>query len=90
MSGVANLQALAARAQQMRAASATQPGEAVISPCISVCRMTADRSHCEGCFRSLDEIREWSRADDGRRRVIWHHLLSRAGLHDEVSQESCS
>ena len=31
--------------------------EPVPSPCISVCRMTPDRSHCEGCFRTIDEIR---------------------------------
>ncbi len=54
--------------------------EPVPSPCISVCRMTPDRSHCEGCFRTIDEIRAWSRSDTPQRLVIWHALLERAGL----------
>ena len=54
--------------------------EPVPSPCVSVCRMTADRSHCEGCFRTIDEIRAWSGADAGQRRAIWAALLRRAGV----------
>ena len=42
--------------------------------------MTPDRSRCEGCFRTLDEIRAWSRADDATRRAIWGLLLERAGV----------
>ena len=62
--------------------------EAVPSPCISVCRMSPDRSHCEGCFRSLDEIRIWSRADSHLRRGIWRQLLDRAGIAVPVQPES--
>lgn len=54
--------------------------EPVPSPCISVCRMSPDRSHCEGCFRTLDEIRIWARADGNLRRSIWQLLLERAGI----------
>jgi len=54
--------------------------EVVPSPCISVCRMTEDRSRCEGCFRTIDEIRAWSGADSARRRAIWVLLLQRAGV----------
>lgn len=46
--------------------------------------MTADRSHCEGCFRTIDEIREWSRADGPRRRAIWACLLARAGVGEDA------
>lgn len=42
--------------------------------------MSADRSHCEGCFRTLDEIRIWSRADAHLRRGIWQQLMERAGI----------
>lgn len=42
--------------------------------------MSPDRSHCEGCFRTLDEIRLWSRADGSLRRGIWEQLLGRAGI----------
>ena len=52
----------------------------VPSPCISICKMNADRSLCTGCYRSLDEIRAWSRAEAPERREIWRRLLERAGL----------
>lgn len=42
--------------------------------------MTPDRSHCEGCFRTIDEIRAWSRAGNDERRAIWAALLARAGV----------
>lgn len=73
---------LAARALQISASGHfdAENTEAVPSPCISVCRMSADRSHCEGCFRSLDEIRIWSRADAHLRRGIWQQLMERAGI----------
>jgi len=54
--------------------------EPVPSPCISVCRMSPDGSQCEGCFRTLDEIRLWSGADSGLKRSIWARLLDRAGI----------
>ena len=60
-------------------AEADQP---VASPCINVCRMTEDRSHCKGCFRTIDEIRAWSKADSEQRQQIWMQLLQRAGLKD--------
>ncbi|MCW5235191.1 DUF1289 domain-containing protein [Verminephrobacter eiseniae] len=55
-------------------------GAAVPSPCIAVCRMSPERGHCEGCFRTLDEIRLWSSADGPLRRRIWQQLLGRAGI----------
>lgn len=56
----------------------------VASPCIGICRMTADRSHCQGCFRTLEELRAWGKADAGGRREIWRLLLERAGLAHPV------
>lgn len=60
--------------------------EVVISPCISVCRMTEDRRQCEGCSRSIEEIRAWSAADSGARLLIWDSLLKRAGLSEELTE----
>lgn len=73
-----------ARTALTGAALAGAPGqqEPVASPCINVCRMTEDRSHCQGCFRTIDEIRAWSRADAAERLRIWGQLLARAGLDD--------
>ena len=73
---------LAARAREMGASGLfdTECETLPPSPCVSVCRMTPDRSHCEGCFRTVDEIRAWSQADAGLRRTIWVRLLQRAGV----------
>src|SRR3989344_6385874 len=84
------IELLAVRALQVSAGGHfdAENTEAVPSPCISVCRMSPDRSHCEGCFRSLDEIRIWSRADSHLRRGISRQLLNRAGLVVPVQPES--
>jgi len=42
---------------------------AVPSPCISLCRLD-EQKVCLGCFRHVDDIREWRSADDDRRRQI--------------------
>ena len=40
-----------------RAITAGAMHENIPSPCVSVCRMDAKREFCEGCLRSLDDIR---------------------------------
>ncbi|HKY92833.1 MAG TPA: DUF1289 domain-containing protein [Nevskiaceae bacterium] len=45
------------------------PGDPAASPCIGICRLD-ERSVCVGCGRTIDEIAEWSRATEARRRVI--------------------
>ncbi|MFK3972599.1 DUF1289 domain-containing protein [Pseudomonas sp. NPDC087358] len=42
---------------------------AVVSPCISVCRLD-ELKVCTGCFRHVEDIREWRAATDERRREI--------------------
>lgn len=83
------IELLAARAYQISAEGHfdTENTLVVPSPCISVCRMSPDRSHCEGCFRSLDEIRSWSAADAHQRRRIWQQLLDRAGIALPMEKE---
>lgn len=63
---------IAARALLAKAAAENVP-----SPCISVCRMSASSGLCEGCYRTLDEIRSWSKADDEVRRTIWSRIERR-------------
>lgn len=31
----------------------------VPSPCVMVCNLDSETGFCEGCLRSMDEIREW-------------------------------
>ena len=47
------------------------------SPCTSVCRMSAVSGYCEGCFRTIPEITEWSRAGDAQKRAILVQVASR-------------
>ncbi|MFZ2219679.1 MAG: DUF1289 domain-containing protein [Rhodoferax sp.] len=60
------MELLATGAVQARAAGIKVP-----SPCISVCSMDPVSGLCAGCLRTLDEIRQWSSADDAAKRAIW-------------------
>ena len=84
------IKTIAARARTLSAAGYFDhdSDEVVPSPCVSVCRMSADGSLCEGCFRSITEIRGWSLADDATRRTIWMRLLARAGAPVPASLQS--
>ena len=50
---------------------------ALPSPCISVCRMDAQRQYCVGCLRTLDELRIWGSADEATKRTIWQRISAR-------------
>jgi predicted Fe-S protein YdhL (DUF1289 family) len=59
------------------AAEATEPAELatpVPSPCVSLCKMDADRRYCMGCMRTIPEIIAWSKADDDYKRAVWAEL----------------
>ncbi|MEG0921163.1 MAG: DUF1289 domain-containing protein [Comamonas sp.] len=73
---------LAARTKVVNAsgAFAADYADVVPSPCVNICKMNADRSLCLGCYRSIDEIRAWSKGDSEVRLAIWQQLLARAGL----------
>jgi predicted Fe-S protein YdhL (DUF1289 family) len=63
---------LAAYAVLARAATENVP-----SPCHSVCRMDVQTGVCEGCLRTLDEIRLWSTASDVQKRAVWALIAQR-------------
>ncbi|HEY1899128.1 MAG TPA: DUF1289 domain-containing protein [Steroidobacteraceae bacterium] len=57
------------------------------SPCVRDCCLGDDLT-CLGCFRSLDEIKEWAVADDHRRLLILQNAIQRRQAHqllDELS-----
>jgi prolyl-tRNA editing enzyme YbaK/EbsC (Cys-tRNA(Pro) deacylase)/predicted Fe-S protein YdhL (DUF1289 family) len=66
------IKTLAARAISVRAIAENVP-----SPCVSVCRMDTGSGLCEGCFRTIDEIREWSRSDDAAKKTMWADITQR-------------
>ena len=52
------------------------------SPCIGVCRYEENTERdiertCEGCSRTPEEIEEWYRASEGRRKEILHTIEKR-------------
>ncbi|MDD1622687.1 MAG: DUF1289 domain-containing protein [Methylococcaceae bacterium] len=47
----------------------TAPQPSIPSPCVRNCCLNQDNI-CLGCFRSLDEICQWSQADDQTRLTI--------------------
>jgi uncharacterized protein len=51
----------------------------VPSPCVNVCRMGADTDLCEGCWRTIEEIAAWGRADDTQRLTILAEIQLRRG-----------
>jgi len=66
------IELIAARARLVRATPENVP-----SPCISICRMSEATGWCEGCFRSIDEIRQWSKSDDAAKRALWLQIEKR-------------
>ncbi len=71
---------LARRAADVAAAA----GDDLPSPCVSVCRMDAERVFCIGCLRTIPEIAGWSRADAASKRSIWHAIELRASAHADL------
>jgi uncharacterized protein len=49
---------------------------AVPSPCVDICRLDP-QGICVGCRRTMDEITEWPRASEARRREILRELARR-------------
>ena len=52
----------------------------VPSPCMSVCRMDAVTGYCDGCRRTLEEVADWGRLDEGGKRAIWALIEERLAL----------
>jgi predicted Fe-S protein YdhL (DUF1289 family) len=45
--------------------------EDIVSPCIGVCAINDSNGFCQGCYRTVEEIREWwNMTDQEREKVI--------------------
>lgn len=51
--------------------------EPIASPCIGVCAMNEESGLCEGCFRSIEEIREWWDMSPESRNTVMDQLEQR-------------
>lgn len=52
----------------------------VQSPCVKICVVHRETRLCTGCYRSMDEIAQWSRMTAQERREIMDALPGRAPL----------
>ena len=57
------------------------------SPCIGNCCLDDD-STCLGCFRSLEEIKEWGIVDVHRRRIILQNAKQRRAARQRPGEAS--
>jgi len=71
---------LAATARDIRA-SGQKYDKGVPSPCMSVCQMDDDTALCQGCLRTLDELRLWSTLDTAGKRAVWQRIEARLPQH---------
>jgi len=45
--------------------------EDIVSPCIGVCAINDGNGFCQGCYRTVEEIREWwNMTDEEREKVM--------------------
>jgi predicted Fe-S protein YdhL (DUF1289 family) len=62
--------------------------ETVPSPCVSVCRLDLGGRLCEGCLRTLDELRDWGRVDNAGKQAIWARVVARLDTDVEQRKEA--
>ncbi|CAG0973872.1 hypothetical protein MTYP_01381 [Methylophilaceae bacterium] len=51
--------------------------EPILSPCIGVCAMNETTGLCEGCYRSMEEIRDWWEMAPEQRSAVMEKLEQR-------------
>lgn len=71
---------IAAYAVSVRASKLID-SQTVPSPCVSVCVMNETSGLCEGCLRTIDEIRLWGNADAAFKRIVWANIEARAAQY---------
>lgn len=51
----------------------------IASPCIGVCTMSEATGYCQGCYRTMDEIRDWWDMTSEQKRDVLSVLDQRMG-----------
>lgn len=55
--------------------------EKIPSPCIGECSLTPETKLCQGCFRSIDEIRQWNTYSEEEKKAVNEQLSTRKASH---------
>ena len=63
--------------QRRRSSRRRVPDTSVPSPCLSICMMDDASALCDGCFRTLDEIRDWMIMDKEEKLAVLVQLEQR-------------
>lgn len=58
------------------------------TPCINVCKLTADTKQCIGCYRFVDEITNWINMTDFDRMNIMSKLKEREHEEEKKRKDS--
>lgn len=61
------------------------PDNSVPSPCIAVCQIDDATGYCLGCYRDVDEIREWLIMSGDEKRVVLARTAERRTTKDMKS-----
>jgi predicted Fe-S protein YdhL (DUF1289 family) len=70
--------ALLRKAEAVRNGTAPAQGlQKVPTPCRSVCTMNRRSGWCEGCYRTLQEITDWTTLGDDQKRQVWRLIAQR-------------
>ncbi len=52
----------------------------IASPCVKLCAIHPSANICTGCYRTVDEITQWSSLSDDKRAELMQELPDREGL----------
>jgi predicted Fe-S protein YdhL (DUF1289 family) len=47
------------------------------TPCIKICKINPETGLCEGCYRNLDEISDWTQLDFGGKQRVYNAIENR-------------
>lgn len=57
------------------------------SPCVSDCGIDKNSGFCKGCFRTLEEIREWKDMNDNNKKSLIKMIRIRKSQHSGIVLE---
>jgi hypothetical protein len=52
-------------------------GEPVPSPCVDICTINNKNGMCDGCYRTIHEITDWSVMSDNEKIIVLDQLEDR-------------
>ena len=56
------------------------------SPCISICKLNKSTGFCDGCFRTINEISQWTSMTEMERMSLLEILRQRQGIKRRVNR----